>query len=316
MKQVKLMTGTANPELAKKVAANLGVPLADVKVGRFSDGEIQVVINESVRDCDVFIVQSLCRPANDNIMELLIMADALKRASAGRITAVVPYYAYGRQDRKVNPRDPISARVVADIMTAAGVNHVVVVDLHAKQVEGFFDIPVDHLEARPVLLDYFLRLGMGGEDTVVVSPDIGGVARARNFAKVLGSPIAIIDKRRPKPNVSEVMNIIGEVKGKRAVIIDDIIDTAGTIVNAARAIKEAGATEVYAACTHPVFSGPAVERLSGAIKEGFLKEVVVTDTIPLVEEFEGVKVLSVSEMLAEAIRRIHYGESISQMFKF
>ncbi len=316
MKQVKLMTGTANPELAKKVAANLGMPLADVKVGRFSDGEIQVVINESVRDCDVFIIQSLCRPANDNIMELLIMADALKRASAGRITAVIPYYAYGRQDRKVNPRDPISAKVVADIITAAGVNHVVVVDLHAKQVEGFFDIPVDHLEARPVLTDYFLRLGMGGEDTVVVSPDIGGVARARNFAKVLGSPIAIIDKRRPRPNVSEVMNIIGEVEGKRAVIIDDIIDTAGTIVNAAKAIKEAGATEVYAACTHPVFSGPAVERLSGAIKEGFLKEVVVTDTIPLIEEFEGVKVLSVSGMLAEAIRRIHYGESISQMFKF
>ena len=316
MKQVKLMTGTANPELAKRVAANLGMPLADVKVGRFSDGEIQVVINESVRDCDVFIVQSLCRPANDNIMELLLMADALKRASAGRITAVIPYYAYGRQDRKVNPRDPISAKVVADIITAAGVNHVVVVDLHAKQVEGFFDIPVDHLEARPVLTDYFLRLGMGGEDTVVVSPDIGGVARARNFAKVLGSPIAIIDKRRPRPNVSEVMNIIGEVEGKRAVIIDDIIDTAGTIVNAAKAIKEAGATEVYAACTHPVFSGPAIERLSGAIKEGFLKEVVVTDTIPLIEEFEGVKVLSVSGMLAEAIRRIHYGESISQMFKF
>jgi len=316
MKQVKLMTGTANPKLAKKVAANLGVPLADVKVGRFSDGEIQVVINESVRDCDVFIVQSLCRPANDNIMELLVMADALKRASAGRITAVIPYYAYGRQDRKVNPRDPISAKVVADIITTAGVNHVVVVDLHAKQVEGFFDIPVDHLEARPVLTDYFLRLGMGGEDTVVVSPDIGGVARARNFAKVLGSPIAIIDKRRPKPNVSEVMNIIGEVEGKKAIIIDDIIDTAGTIVNAARAIKEKGATEVYAVCTHPVFSGPAVERLSNAVREGFIKEVVVTDTIPLVEEFEGVKVLSVSGILAEAIRRIHYGESISQMFKF
>ena len=316
MKQVKLITGTANPELAKRVAANLGVPLADVKVGRFSDGEIQVVINESVRDCDVFIVQSLCRPANDNIMELLIIADALKRASAGRITAVIPYYAYGRQDRKVNPRDPISAKVVADVITTAGVNHVVVVDLHAKQVEGFFDIPVDHLEARPVLTDYFLRLGMGGEDTVVVSPDIGGVARARNFAKVLGSPIAIIDKRRPKPNVSEVMNIIGDVKDKKAIIIDDIIDTAGTIVNAATAIKEAGATEVYAACTHPVFSGPAVERLSGAVKNGILKEIVVTDTIPLQEEFEGVKVLSVSGMLAEAIRRIHYGESISQMFNF
>jgi len=316
MKQVKLITGTANPELARKVSANLGIPLADVTVGRFSDGEIQVVINESVRDCDVFIIQSLCRPANDNIMELLLLADALKRASAGRITAVIPYYAYGRQDRKVNPRDPISAKLLADIITASGVNHVVVIDLHAKQVEGFFDIPVDHLEARPVLTDYFLSLGMGGEDTVVVSPDIGGVARARNFAKVLNSPIAIIDKRRPRPNVSEVMNIIGEVEGKRAVIIDDIIDTAGTIVNAAKAIKERGATEVYAACTHPVFSGPAIERLSGAVKEGYIKEVVITDTIPLQEEFEGVKVLTVAGMLSEAIRRIHYGESISQMFRF
>ncbi len=316
MKQIKLITGTSNPELAKKVSANLGIPLADAVVGRFSDGEIQVVINESVRDCDVFIIQSLSRPANDNIMELLLIADALKRASAGRITAIIPYYAYGRQDRKVNPRDPISAKLLADIITASGVNHVVVVDLHAKQVEGFFDIPVDHLEARPVLTDYFISKGMGGEDTVVVSPDIGGVARARNFAKVLNSPIAIIDKRRPRPNVSEVMNIIGEVEGKRAIIVDDIIDTAGTIVNAARAIKERGATEVYTACTHPVFSGPAVERLSKAVKEGTVKEVVITDTIPLKEEFEGVKTLTVAGMLSEAIRRIHYGESISQMFRF
>ena len=313
MKQVKIITGTSNVDLAKAVAGNLGIPLADVTVGRFSDGEIQVVINESVRDCDVFIVQSLCRPANDNIMEMLIIADALKRASAGRITAVIPYFAYGRQDRKVNPRDPISAKLLADIITASGINHVVVVDLHAKQVEGFFDLPVDHLEARPVLTKYFLSKGMGGEDTVVVSPDIGGVSRARNFAKVLNSPIAIIDKRRPRPNVSEVMNIIGEVEGKRAIIIDDIIDTAGTIVNAAKAIKEKGAAEVYAACTHPVFSGPAVERLSNAVKEGFIKEVVVTDTIPLSTKFEGVKVLSVSSMLAEAIRRIHYGESIAKM---
>jgi len=316
MKQVKLITGTSNPELAKKVSANLGIPLADALVGRFSDGEIQVVINESVRDCDVFIIQSLSRPANDNIMELLLIADALKRASAGRITAVIPYYAYGRQDRKVNPRDPISAKLLADIITASGVNHIVVVDLHAKQVEGFFDIPVDHLGARPVLTEYFLSKGMGGEDTVVVSPDIGGVARARNFAKVLNSPIAIIDKRRPRPNVSEVMNIIGEVEGKRAIIIDDIIDTAGTIVNAAKAIKERGATEVYTACTHPVFSGPAVERLSKAVEEGVIKEVVITDTIPLKKEFEGVKTLTVAGMLSEAIRRIHYGESISQMFNF
>ncbi|WP_457567940.1 ribose-phosphate diphosphokinase [Desulfurobacterium sp.] len=316
MNQVKLITGNANPELAKAVAGHLGIPLANVTVGRFSDGEIQVVLNESVRDDDVFIIQPLCSPSNDYIMELLLLSDALKRASAGRITAVIPYFAYGRQDRKVNPRDPISARLLADIITVAGVNHIVVVDLHAKQVEGFFDLPVDHLEARPVLAEYFLRLGFGEEDTVVVSPDIGGVARARNFAKVFNAPIAIIDKRRPRPNVAEVMNIIGEVKGKKAIIIDDIIDTAGTIVNAAKAIKERGATEVYATCTHPVFSGPAVERLSKAVEEGTLKEVVVTDTIPLGNKsFEGARVLSISGMLAEAIRRIHFGESVSKMFR-
>ncbi|WP_456437617.1 ribose-phosphate diphosphokinase [Desulfurobacterium sp.] len=317
MNQVKLITGNANPELAKAVAGHLGIPLANVTVGRFSDGEIQVVLNESVRDDDVFIIQPLCSPSNDYIMELLLLADALKRASAGRITAVIPYFAYGRQDRKVNPRDPISARLLADIISVAGVNHIVVVDLHAKQVEGFFDLPVDHLEARPVLADYFLRLGFDEEDTVIVSPDIGGVARARNFAKVFNAPIAIIDKRRPKPNVAEVVTIIGEVEGKKAIIIDDIIDTAGTIVNAAKAIKERGATEVYATCTHPVFSGPAVERLSKAVKEGVLKEVVVTDTIPLGDKaFEGAKVLSISGMLAEAIRRIHFGESVSKMFNF
>ena len=316
MKQVKLMTGNSNPQLARAVSGNLGIPLADVTVGRFSDGEVQVVINESVRDCDVYIIQSLCHPANENIMELLLIADALKRASAGRITAVIPYYAYGRQDRKVNPRDPISAKLLADIITTSGINHIVVIDLHAKQVEGFFDIPVDHLQARPVLTEYFLSEGLGGEDTVVVSPDIGGVTRARNFARVLGSPIAIIDKRRPRPNVAEVMNIIGEVKGKKAIIIDDIIDTAGTIVNAARAIKEKGAEEVYAACTHPVFSGPAVDRLSKAVEEGVIKEIIVTDTIPLREKFEGVKVLTVAGMIAEAIRRIHFGESISRMFNF
>ncbi|MEO2068355.1 MAG: ribose-phosphate pyrophosphokinase [Desulfurobacteriaceae bacterium] len=316
MKQVKLITGNSNVKLAKAVSGNLGIPLADVTVSKFSDGETQVVINESVRDCDVYIIQSLCRPANDNIMELLLIADALKRASAGKITAVIPYYAYGRQDRKVNPRDPISAKLLADLITVSGVNHVVVIDLHAKQVEGFFDIPVDHLQARPVLTEYFLSSGLGGEDTVVVSPDIGGVARARNFAKVLGSPIAIIDKRRPRPNVSEVMNIIGEVEGKKAIIIDDIIDTGGTIVNAARAIKERGAKEVFAACTHPVFSGPAIERLENAVKEGIIKEVIVTDTIPLQKEFEGVKVLTVANLIAEAIRRIHFGESLTRMFSF
>jgi len=315
VKQVKLIAGSSVPKLAKKVADELGTILADVKVGRFSDGEIQVIVNESIRECDVFIIQSLSRPANDHIMELLLISDALKRASAGRIIAVVPYFAYARQDRKVNPRDPISAKLLADILTVSGINHLVVMDLHARQIEGFFDIPVDHLEARPIICEYLLSLGLGGEDTVVVSPDIGGTARARNFAKSINSPIAIIDKRRPKPNVSEVVHIIGEVKDKKAVIVDDIIDTGGTIVNASRAIKDAGAKEVYIACTHPVFSGPAVERLSKVVEEGIVKEVIVTDTIPVKEEFEGLKVLTVSKMLAEAIRRIHYGESVSTLLK-
>jgi ribose-phosphate pyrophosphokinase len=315
VKQVKLIAGSSVPELAKKVADELGTILADVKVSRFSDGEIQVIVNESIRECDVFIIQSLSRPANDHIMELLLISDALKRASAGRIIAVVPYFAYARQDRKVNPRDPISAKLLADILTVSGINHLVVMDLHARQIEGFFDIPVDHLEARPIICEYLLSLGLGGEDTVVVSPDIGGTARARNFAKSINSPIAIIDKRRPKPNVSEVVHIIGEVKDKKAVIVDDIIDTGGTIVNASRAIKDAGAKEVYIACTHPVFSGPAVERLSKVVEEGIVKEVIVTDTIPVKEEFEGLKVLTVSKMLAEAIRRIHYGESVSTLLK-
>jgi ribose-phosphate pyrophosphokinase len=315
VKQVKLIAGSSVPELAKKIADELGTILADVKVGRFSDGEIQVIVNESIRECDVFIIQSLSRPANDHIMELLLISDALKRASAGRIIAVVPYFAYARQDRKVNPRDPISAKLLADILTVSGINHLVVMDLHARQIEGFFDIPVDHLEARPIICEYLLSLGLGGEDTVVVSPDIGGTARARNFAKSINSPIAIIDKRRPKPNVSEVVHIIGEVKDKKAVIVDDIIDTGGTIVNASRAIKDAGAKEVYIACTHPVFSGPAVERLSKVVEEGIVKEVIVTDTIPVKEEFEGLKVLTVSKMLAEAIRRIHYGESVSTLLK-
>lgn len=315
MRQVKLITGNSNIGLAKKVSGNLGIPLSDVTVKRFSDGEIQVSVNESIRDCDVFILQSLCSPANDNIMELLLISDALRRASAERIVAVIPYYAYARQDRKVNPRDPISARLLADLIVASGVRHAVFVDLHAKQIEGFFDIPVDHLQARPVLTNYFLSKGLGGENTVVVSPDIGGVARARNFAKVLGSPIAIIDKRRPKPNVAEVMNVIGDVSDKNAVIIDDIVDTAGTMVNAARALKERGVKKVYTACTHPVFSGPAVQRLSKAIQDGIIENVIVTDTIPLGDKvFDGVEVLSISGTLAEAIRRIHFGESISRMF--
>lgn len=315
MEDIRLVSGGSVPDLARAVAANLGVPLAGVQVGRFSDGEVRVEVHESVRDRDVYVVQSLCKPVNENLMELLVIVDALKRASAGRICAVVPYYGYGRQDRKVNPRDPISARLVADLLTTAGVNHMLVVDLHAGQIEGFFDIPVNHLTAMHVIVQYFLSAGVRGTGTVVVTPDIGGTARARAYAKELGTPIAIVDKRRPAPNVSEVLNIVGDVEGKTAVVVDDIIDTAGTVVNCARALKESGAKAVHVACTHPVFSGRAVERLTTAVEEGSIEEVVVTDTIPVAEGLSWVKVLTVAGMLAEAIRRLHLGESISEMFQ-
>ncbi len=308
---LKVFTGNANRALAEAVCAYLDIPLGDAFVGRFSDGEVNVQIKESVRGDDVFVIQPTCPPVNENLMELLVMIDALKRASAGRITAVIPYFGYARQDRKVQPRVPISARLVADLIATAGANRVLTVDLHAGQIQGFFNIPVDNLAAYPIFIDYVEKHYLKDNDFVVVSPDAGGVERARLFAKKMGWPLAIIDKRRDKPNVAEVMHVIGDVKGKKALILDDMIDTAGTLVKSAKALLEAGAVEVYAAATHPVFSGPAHER----IEDSDLKEVIVTDTIPLRKEFSKVKVLSIAQMLGEAIRRIHHEESVSSLFR-
>ncbi|KYO67289.1 ribose-phosphate diphosphokinase [Thermovenabulum gondwanense] len=308
--KLKIFTGNANPDLAKEIAQILGVNVGDAVVNTFSDGEIQVKINESVRGADVFVVQPLSYPANDHIMELLIMLDALKRASAWRITAVIPYYGYARQDRKIRARDPITAKLIADIISTAGAHRVLTMDLHAGQIQGFFNFPVDHLLAVPILADYFRKKEI--EDLVVVSPDLGGVTRARELANRLNASIAIIDKRRPEPNVAEVMNIIGNVKGKTVIIIDDIIDTAGTITLGAEALLERGAKEVFACCTHPVLSGPAIERL----RKSEIKEVVVTNTIALDEEkkIEKIKVLSVAPLFAEAINRIHQHLSVSTLF--
>jgi ribose-phosphate pyrophosphokinase len=309
---MKLISGTANPELAQKISEYLATPLVQTKITRFSDGEIFVEIKENVRGADVFIIQPTCPPVNENLVELLIMVDAARRASARRITAVIPYYGYARQDRKTAPRTPITAKLVANVIVVAGARRVLTMDLHAGQIQGFFDIPVDHLYAMPVFLEY-LKDKFRGEEIVIVSPDAGGVERAREYAKRLNATMAIVDKRRPRPNESEVMNIIGDVKDKIAVIIDDMIDTAGTICKAASAIMDRGAKEVYAVATHPVLSGPAVERLA----QSPIKEVVVSDTIPLREEAQRVdkiKVLSVSKLLGEAIRRIHTDDSISSLF--
>lgn len=310
--RMKLISGTANPELAQKISEYLATPLVQTNITRFSDGEIFVEINENVRGADVFIIQPTCPPVNENLVELLIMIDAARRASARRITAVIPYYGYARQDRKTAPRTPITAKLVANVIVVAGARRVLTMDLHAGQIQGFFDIPVDHLYAMPVFLEY-LKDKFRGEEIVIVSPDAGGVERAREYAKRLNATMAIVDKRRPKPNESEVMNIIGDVKDKIAVIIDDMIDTAGTICKAASAIMEKGAKEVYAVATHPVLSGPAVERLA----QSPIKEVIVSDTIPLREEakrLDKIKVLSVSKLLGEAIRRIHTDDSISSLF--
>ncbi|ADC88851.1 ribose-phosphate pyrophosphokinase [Thermocrinis albus DSM 14484] len=304
---IKLLTGNSNPTLAREVAEYLGVPLTDMLVTRFSDGEVRVQINESLRGEDVFVLQSLCPPANENIMELLLILDAIKRASAGRITAVIPYYAYARQDRKDRPRVPISARLLADLITTAGAQRVVVVDLHSPQIQGFFDIPVDNLYALQVLHQYLQE--DAGKDTVVVSPDAGGVERARLLANKLGSSIAIIYKRRPEPNVAEVLDIIGDVEGKRAVIVDDIIDTAGTVCAAAELLLARGATRVDVVATHGIFSGPAVDRLM----KSPIQEVVVTNTIPP-KDFPKLRVVSVAPLLGEAIKRIHEGESVSSLF--
>ena len=310
-KELKLFSGNAHPALAHEICGYLGIRLGEATVSTFSDGEVLVRIDENVRGADVFVVQSCCHPVNSSIMELLIMIDALRRSSAYRITAVIPYFGYARQDRKDQPRVPITAKLVADLITTAGTDRVLTMDLHAGQIQGFFNIPVDNLYATPVLLDYMTR--EGGGDLVVVSPDAGGVERARAFAKRLQVTLAIIDKRREGPNNAQVMNIIGDVKGRNTLLVDDMIDTAGTLVQAAQACAEQGAHRVWAGCTHPVLSGPSLER----IQESCLTEVVVTNTIPLNgkdQRCPKLRVLSVAPLLGEAIMRIHEEESVSSLF--
>jgi ribose-phosphate pyrophosphokinase len=307
---LKVFSGNANKGLASNICKYVGVPEGAIEVGRFSNDEIKVIINENVRGCDVFVVQPTCNPVNDNLMELLIIIDALRRASASRITAVIPHYGYARQDRKTRGREPITAKLVANLLVTAGVNRVLTMDLHAGQIQGFFDIPVDHLTAVPLLADYFK--GQSLNDTVVVSPDAGGITRVRDMAERLGSPVAFIDKRRPEPNVAEVMNIVGKVNGKNAILLDDIIDTGGSIAQAAEALLEKGAASVRACATHAVFSGEA----SSILREAHLSELVVTDTIPIAEDMKDmVKVISVAEIFGDAIVRIHEGRSISTMFR-
>ncbi|BFH10409.1 ribose-phosphate diphosphokinase [Paenibacillus melissococcoides] len=309
--KLKIFTCNSNPKLAHQIAEYIGIPMGDAVTTSFSDGEIQIKLSESVRGCDVYVVQSTCDPVNDSLMELLVMVDALKRASAKSINVVIPYYGYARQDRKARSRDPITAKLVANLIETAGAHRVITMDLHATQIQGFFDIPVDHLLGVPILAQYFRSKQL--ENIVVVSPDHGGVVRARKLADFLNAPLAIIDKRRPEPNVSEVMNIIGDIKGKTAIIIDDIIDTAGTIVLGANALVKAGVKEVYACCTHPVLSGPAMERLETSP----FKEVIVTDTIPIKHENPSSKlhVLSVAPLMGEAIIRVHEELSISKLFE-
>ncbi|KFN01365.1 ribose-phosphate diphosphokinase [Bacillus clarus] len=307
---LKVFSLNSNKELAEQIAKHIGVELGKCSVDRFSDGEVQINIEESIRGCDVFIIQSTSFPVNEHIMELLIMIDALKRASAKTINIVIPYYGYARQDRKARSREPITSKLVANLLETAGATRVITLDLHAPQIQGFFDIPIDHLMGVPILSDYFETKGL--KDIVIVSPDHGGVTRARKMADRLKAPIAIIDKRRPRPNVSEVMNIIGNIEGKTAILIDDIIDTAGTITLAANALVENGASEVYACCTHPVLSGPAIER----IQNSNIKELVVTNSIVLPEEkkIDKVHELSVAPLIGEAIIRVYEEESVSVLF--
>jgi ribose-phosphate pyrophosphokinase len=310
----KIFSGNSNVALSQAICTHLGRHLSSATVGRFSDGEIQVEIGENVRGCDTFVVQSTSQDANVNLMELLIMADALKRSSAGSITAIMPYYGYARQDRKVAPRVPITAKLVADLIEAAGVTRVVSMDMHAGQIQGFFNIPFDHLYAAPVLLDHMRRRFDGhAENVVIVSPDAGGVERARAYSKRLGSTLGMIDKRRLKPNVAEIMNVVGDVHGKVAVVLDDIIDTAGTLSQAANALMDKGASRVFAYATHAVLSGPAVERIG----KSPIEEVVVTDTIPpspAAAASSKIKVITVAKLLAEAIRRIQSADSLSSLF--
>ncbi|MBU5313315.1 ribose-phosphate pyrophosphokinase [Tissierella carlieri] len=308
---MKVFSGNANRELAEKICKELGIPLGTCDVSQFSDGEINVNISETVRGIDVFIVQPTCTPVNDNLMETLILIDAVKRASAGRVNAVIPYYGYARQDRKTKAREPITAKLVANLFTTAGADRVISMDLHAAQIQGYFDIPVDHLSGVSILAEYFKDIV--DEETVVVSPDLGGVTRARAFANLLDLPIAIIEKRRPKANVSEVMNVIGDINGKNVILIDDIIDTAGTIAKAASVLKNFGAKKVYGCATHGVLSGPAIER----IRDSELEKFIITDTIPISGEkrIEKIEVVSVAPLFAEAIRRIHDNESVSKLFE-
>ena len=309
MRGYKIFSGTANPEFAKKISKYLSLPLSECAIKTFSDGEISVQIGESVRGKDVFVIQPTCAPANSNLMELLILTDALKRSSANSITAVVPYFGYARQDRKAAPRVPISAKLVANMMQTAGIDRVVTMDLHAGQIQGFFDVPVDNLYVSLIFLDYLKEKNL--KNPIIASPDVGGVARARSFAKKLSLDLVIVDKRREEANKSEVMNIIGDVAGKDVILIDDMIDTAGTIVKAAGAFKEQGAKSVSAFCTHAVLSGPAYER----IESGALDGLVVTDTIPLKQESDRIKVISVAPLFGEVIRRVYHDESVNSLFK-
>jgi ribose-phosphate pyrophosphokinase len=308
---IRVFSGNANLPLAEQVCTHLGITLGDATVGTFSDGEILVQIDENVRGKDVFVIQPLTDPVNHNLMEMLIMIDAMRRASARRITAVIPYYGYARQDRKSAPRVPITAKLVADLITTAGADRVLTLDLHAGQIQGFFNIPVDHLYAKPVLLDYLATKDF--DNLVVVSPDAGGTERARAFAKKLDASLAIIDKRRESPNKAQLMHIIGDVEGHDVLLLDDMIDTGGTIVQAAQALKERGALKVYGACTHPVLSGPAIDRLKGSPFD----ELIITDTVPLgdkAERYEHFTVLSVAGLLGQAVARVHTEESISSLF--
>jgi len=309
--KIKIFSGNSNSALSSEICAFLNVPMGKASVKTFSDGEITVEIQENIRGRHVFVIQSTCTPVNHNLMELLVMIDAMKRASAGFITAVIPYYGYARQDRKAAPRTPITAKLVADLINAAGATRVLCMDLHAGQIQGFFNIPVDHIYAMPVALSYIKE--KMGDDLVVVSPDAGGVERARAHAKRLGAALAIIDKRRTGPNVAEVMHIIGDVEGKTAIIVDDMVDTAGTLTQAAKALADNGAKKVCASCTHAVLSGPAIERINDSV----LEELVVTNSIPLTEAGRRsgkIKVLSVAPLLGEAIRRIHSDDSVSSLF--
>ena len=309
--KLRIFTGNANPDLAREIAAYLGTTVGDSVVNRFNNGEIQVMINESVRGKDIFIVQPTCGPiVNDTVMELLIMADAFKRASANHITAVIPYYGYARQDRKARGREPITAKLMADLLETAGITRVVTIDLHAAQIQGFFNIPFDHMPGGPLLAEYIKEKKL--DNMVVVSPDLGGVSRARGFAEMLNAPMAIIDKRRPEPGVAEVMNLIGNVEGKNCILVDDMVDTAGSLTEGARAFKKFGANEIYACCTHPILTDPALSRIA----QSDITELVVTNTIPLApsKKHPKIKVLSIAPILAETILRIYNDWSVSQLF--